>query len=656
MQMTGSPDLSGYKPKGHYRSGRDDLARDFFAPSMSAASRYRRAAGYFSSTALLGWIDGLPRVALQKLSIQLISSPIISEADRQTLVSLEDHEQLAAHRAILVDRILEEIVTLAISPGDVAARARVFAWLVANDRLELKFAFPAHVSEPGIFHEKFGVFDLESGGRIAFTGSANETSGGHSRNYESIDVYCDWIAADRDRVQTKVEQFDETWAGEATGLAIVSPSRSVLQQLREVASVPVGAPEATEEHKPEPTDTRWRHQDEAVQAFMESPAGILEMATGTGKTKTAIKILDRLVAQKAIRCAIVTVEGTDLLEQWSGELDAWNLNRRENWLIYRHFGRYHELGDFVVDPENALIVISRGQLSKLLRRMPDAMKSKAFIIHDEVHGLGTASLISGLAGEHKGFGWRIGLSATPDRAYDAEGNDFIGRELGPTLYRFPLESAIERGILSEFDYRPLAYDLTDNDRERLRLVYAKKAARQRQGSPMSNEEVWTEIAKVYKTAEEKPDVFEKHLQMAPELLDRSIVFVETIEYGERILESIHRRTHRYRTYYADDDRDHLIAFARGDIDCLITCHRISQGIDIRSLNTVVLFASARAKLETIQRIGRCLRIEPANPRKRALVVDFVRPGEEGDAVPNADQDRCAWLAELANVRRKQDGN
>ncbi|MGO7163683.1 helicase-related protein [Rhizobium johnstonii] len=121
-----------------------------------------------------------------------------------------------------------------------------------------------------------------------------------------------------------------------------------------------------------------------------------------------------------------------------------------------------------------------------------------------------------------------------------------------------------------------------------------------------------------------------------------------------MLASIHRRTHRYRTYYADDDRDHLIAFARGDIDCLITCHRISQGIDIRSLNTVILFASARAKLETIQRIGRCLRIDPAKPDKRALVVDFVRPEAETDAVPNADQERCAWLSELAKVRKGDD--
>jgi superfamily II DNA or RNA helicase len=61
------------------------------------------------------------------------------------------------------------------------------------------------------------------------------------------------------------------------------------------------------------------------------------------------------------------------------------------------------------------------------------------------------------------FKWKLGLSATPDRAYDAAGNVFIETALGKTLFKFPLESAIQRGVLSEFDYLPLPYDLTDGE-------------------------------------------------------------------------------------------------------------------------------------------------------------------------------------------------
>ncbi|UPT95365.1 DEAD/DEAH box helicase family protein [Bradyrhizobium barranii subsp. apii] len=638
--------------KSHYRSGRDDLSADFFRPCLRAASLYRRAAGYFSTSALLNWTDALSRVAMDgELVVRVIASPELSPTDSAALRELDSPGRVAEYQAIIVDRILEEIVSLLDAPRDRALRARIFTWLVANDRLQIKFAFPDHIDQPGIFHEKIGVFDFPGGERVAFTGSANETSGGHRRNYESIDVYRSWIEGEQDRVAVKAEQFDEAWTNSAQGLHVLSPSPAVLQRIRERAPRNVGAPHPVQTGDVPALDPKWRHQEEALSAFLEARSGILEMATGTGKTRTALKILDALISSRKIDSAIITMDGTDLLDQWAGELDQWNLKGGPRWLVYRHFERHHELGEFALDPSGSLIVISRGQLRKLIDRLPETAKRKMIIVHDEVHGLGMPSLVEALKGRHAAFPFRVGLSATPDRAYDSLGNDFVNSEIGPTIFRFSLEAAISRGVLSEFDYLPLAYDLTASDRDRLQSIYSKKAARQHQGNPMSNEELWTEIAKVYKTAEMKPEVFGEYLQTNPAVLERTIIFVETKEYGERILEMLHKHTHLYRTYYAEDDRDHLVAFARGEIDCLITCHRISQGIDIRSLKTVVLFASARAKLETIQRIGRCLRIDPDHPESRALVVDFVRPASPADPVPNADQERCAWLTAIAKVRR-----
>lgn len=642
--------------KDHYRSGRDDLASDFFRPCMREAIRYRRAVGYFSTSALLSWTDALPRMALEhEFKIQLIASPELSELDFQTLSSLSSAQQRDEYRSIVVDRFLEAVAALIETPGDQTLRAEIFAWLIANDRLELRFAFPEHVEKPGIFHEKIGIFDFPNQRSVAFTGSANETRSGHHRNYESIDVYRDWIDGEVQRVAIKVEQFEEAWNGTATGLKVLAPEGDILDRLKSRA--PRKLPKIDNEREgrtdaiPNP---RWRHQDEAVAAFMAAKAGILEMATGTGKTRTAIKILDRLLQEGKVNSAIICMDGTDLLDQWSIELDSWALKQKPAWLVYKHFERFHELGEFALDPDHALIVISRGQLSKLLNRLDTKSKKRILVIHDEVHGLGTPALVKALKGAHAPFDWKLGLSATPDRAYDTIGNDFIANELGNTLYDFPLETAIRRGVLSEFDYLPLSYELTDGDRERLQAVYAMKAARARDGNPMRNEEFWTEIAKVYKTAEMKPAVFAKHLENNRELLNRTIIFVETKEYGAQILKIVERYTHRYRTYYAEDDRGHLVSFADGDIDTLITCHRISQGIDIRSLSIVVLFASARAKLETVQRIGRCLRTDPDQPNKRALVIDFVRPPSPGDTILNADQERCIWLTELAKTRRENE--
>ncbi|HEY9664523.1 MAG TPA: helicase-related protein, partial [Allocoleopsis sp.] len=298
-----------------------------------------------------------------------------------------------------------------------------------------------------------------------------------------------------------------------------------------------------------------------------------------------------------------------------------------------------------------VLVISREQLASLFSRLEPAQKEHLIIIQDEVHGLGSPSLRSQLAGQHQAFGYRLGLSATPEREYDQAGTQFIFDEIGEVFFEFGLEEAIERGILCEFDYIPLTYLLTDSDRQRLRQVYAKRSARQREGRPMTQQELWTELARVYKTAEKKPEVFADFLQQNPQIIESAIIFVEDKAYGEPILETLHNYTHRYRTYYAEDDRRNLVDFAKGKIDCLVTCHRISQGIDIRNLKNVILFSSARARLETIQRIGRCLRSDPNCPNKRATVIDFVRSAEDDESELNADDDRCMWLSELSQIRR-----
>ena len=166
---------------------------------------------------------------------------------------------------------------------------------------------------------------------------------------------------------------------------------------------------------------------------------------------------------------------------------------------------------------------------------------------------------------------------------------------------------------------------------------------------MSDEEVWIEIARVYKTCRAKLPIFDSFIRENQHLLERCIVFVETQEFGDEVLEIIHKYRSDFHTYFSGEESETLKRFARGELECLITCHRVSEGIDIRSLNSVILFSSARARLETIQRMGRCLRTDPDNPDKTASIVDFIRQSDE-DGEPNTDEERAEWLINLSKVR------
>lgn len=54
---------------------------------------------------------------------------------------------------------------------------------------------------------------------------------------------------------------------------------------------------------------KWVHQDIAVKTFLEKEHGILAMATGTGKTITALRIINQLFEEGRIHRVIITMFG-----------------------------------------------------------------------------------------------------------------------------------------------------------------------------------------------------------------------------------------------------------------------------------------------------------------------------------------------------------
>jgi len=620
-------------------------------PCLSSAVWYRRAVGYFSSKALLSWSSAIPDIVEQPhKKIDLLISPDLSESDIAALREVSTDEDRQAVEQKLADAIVRDAIDFANAPSNTALRLRLFIWLIASGRLEIRFAFPEHITNARIYHEKIGLFFFPWGSTVAFTGSANETEGGHSDNYESIDVFRDWIQADAERVAVKQKQFDTAWTGDASGLKIRSLSPATMAYIRERANDYPSPPDGP--HNPQtPENNTWRHQDEAIEAFLHKERGILEMATGTGKTRTTLKILERLFQSGRIKTAIIATDGTDLLHQWHKQLTSLSHSLHQPTAVLRHYSTHKEHEPFLLNPTEMILLTSRQFLRPALKALTDRNASETLLIHDEVHGLGSPGNQRDLAGLSDAIRFRLGLSATPEREYDTEGTAFIEKHIGPTIYRFGLEEAITRGVLSPFDYHPIEWQPTPQDRERLQGVHRQAAARAASGNPMTQAEIWIALANVYKSSHAKLPLLENLLNARPDLLTRSIVFVATRDYGGHVIDIIHRHRHDFHPYYADDAPETLQRFATGTLECLVTCHRLSEGIDIQSLRTVILLSSDRARLETIQRMGRCLRRDPTNPGKRAQVVDFIRTNEpDTRSEPTADEERRDWLTRLSLLK------
>lgn len=616
-----------------YRSGYNNIVEEFFRPTLARSKAYWRAVGYFSSSALESFGTPLGEFIKHGGHIRLVTSIELSHSDMEAITNGVPKEEICSQR-------LEQIIETDFTDGIGDGTARLIR-LLELGRLEIQIAVPK--TGTGIYHEKIGLF-FDDEDFVAFTGSSNESRNAFENNRECVDVYPSWSSTAR--AERKKAHFEELWDRSDKGVEVYSfPDAARQQLIRVCGEWEAGRRQRKQEEKAKPD--KWRHQNDALEEFLAAERGVLNMATGTGKTRTSLKILRALYERDSIDTVIVSTDGNDLLDQWYAELLG--VRKDIGAKVYRHYKSSREVEDFLLEPKNAILLVSRQPLASALRQLPSEIAQRTLLIHDEVHGLGSPANRNRLEGLSDNIRFRLGLSATPEREYDDDGNEFLVRHIGPELMRFELDDAIRREILAPFDYFPLPYHMTAEDGQRVRDVYKRQAARAAAGNPMSEEEVWIEIARVYKTSRAKLPMFDDFIRENQHLLQRCIVFVETQAYGDEVLEIIHKYRSDFHTYFSGEESETLKRFARGELECLITCHRVSEGIDIRSLNSVILFSSACARLETIQRMGRCLRTDPDNPRKVANIVDFIRQSDE-DGEQNADEERAEWLTDLSTVR------
>ena len=657
--------LSKLDIQDEYRSSECSIIDSFYTPCLEKSILYKRAVGFFSSTSMAVAAKGLTALIKSGGRMQLVASPELSKED------IEAIEKGIKQREDVINEIAAKELEHDFSKV-VKHRLACLAWLLKYELLDIKLAIPQIIHNRGIYHEKLGIFEDIENNIVTFMGSANESSTALIANFECIDVYCSWHSEVKNRALRKQDNFDKLWNNETNNLDVIEFPEAAKKLLLKFCPEKQAESELffTDEYDSQPklllekkntkykadndeilkTTNRWRHQVEAKQAFLKHRCGILEMATGTGKTRTAISILQHLVNSRQINTIIVTTIGTDLLDQWVEQLNEVASNLNPQFRVLKHYENYHQKNEYELDSEFSILVISSKSLRNALRALNHSKRKNTLIIYDEVHSFGSPQMVEDLTGLSDGISYRLGLSATPEREYDLEGTTFIEEHIGSVIYQFGIEEAIRRGILCEFDYYPIEYEPSDEDKGRIQSLYRTQAAKTKAGNPIPKKKFWNALAKVHKVSQAKLPYFEQFIVNHLEILDKCIIFVEERSYGEQVIEIIHRHIHDFHTYYAEDNKQNLIDFSKGRISCLVTCHKISQGIDIKSLRSVILFSSSKAKLETVQRIGRCLRKDPEQPQKRAVVVDLVRNQDKNTTELNSDQARKEWLTNLSKIR------
>lgn len=623
-----------------YNTSDNDLEEEFYRPCLQWAVNFDRGVGYFTS----GWIKrnsaGLSDFAGRGGHTRWIISPILNCNDFEVITSEKTEEEKYSYLRKL---LIEDIHQLELEMQQ--DTLNVFAWMLFDGILEIRFAIPKRKLEDGDFHDKFGIFTDIEGNQVSFLGSVNDTQKGF-HNYESIKVFKSWVSGVKEYVEEDVKRFDRLWDNRDFNVDIYTPDEAVKQQIFQLRKGK--RPYKLKKDK-------WHHQQEAMDAFFRNKHGILEMATGTGKTRTALRIIDTLLKKDRISNCIIVVYGNDLLDQWYKEV----IRQIKEVLIFRYYGKYKELSDFLLWKKKGILLLARESewLKDCLLRLEDYKKAedvrkRTLLLFDEVHGMGAPALRSKLTGIIEPYQYRLGLSATPEREFDEAGNRFIENEIGPTIYKFGLEQAIEKGILCEFSYHPIEYELLESEKQQKRDIIARYEVMKKKKISFDENEMYRDLADVNKLSEAKLPLFREYIRSNPNVLEQCLIFVANKEYGEKVQQILLEYMYEYHTYYSEDRKENLLKFAAGDLKCLITCKKISEGVDIQSVKNIILFSSDKGKLVTTQRIGRSLRLNEKDPDKKALVVDFICVNSKDTLADGTDQERRKWLSELAQIRRK----
>ncbi|MFO1489441.1 MAG: DEAD/DEAH box helicase family protein [Kiritimatiellia bacterium] len=597
-------------------------------------------------------------------SARWVTSPILIQSDWDAL-------QLG-HQA-KTDEVLHAALLRNVQDLEKSLQAdtlSALAWMVSDGILEFRLALPRNKLQNGEFHDKFGVFRDEEGNRIAFNGSYNDSQQG-LLNYESIKVFTSWNEAFKPLVEADERRFEELWENRDPNVEVYdlpSAAKAAILKLRDaqrpyklpawLEKNPVGDGAFRVRFSPPPGLEPREYQKEAMRAWLANNGrGIFAMATGTGKTATALYLAYKLVEQKSPCLLIVTCPYLNLARQWEENLSAFGLppvpcyGTWSSWYS-RVQGVLTALSVGAI-PVAALIVTNATFLTERFQKLIAAGGVKRFLIADEVHNLGAARLRTVLDDRIE---YRLGLSATPRRHHDEDGSAALLQYFGPIVFEYGIDEAIKAGVLCRYTYHPVLVDLTDDEGATywdLTMQIARRMGSEKDGELSDGLKfLLLQRARLLGAARNKLPALRELVASLDQPVERAIVYcgdgrVEAEEAGDEELQrQVDAATRllgtecrlRVRKFTCDEsmaEREEILRQLRdGRLHATVAIRCLDEGIDVPDVRMAFILASSTNPRQFVQRRGRLLR--RAEGKTRARIWDFIiRPPDMGSRYDDA---------------------
>ena len=424
------------------------------------------------------------------------------------------------------------------------------------------------------------------------------------------------------------------------------------------------------------------YQKQAIASWESANnVGMLSMATGTGKTITALFAIKSLV--EAGKPILVLVPSKILLAQWYKAIRDFY----PNVPIYQ-VGGGHNWKD---EPKKRMFVSSVPLPRIILSTMSSAathdfiqffqQAKDPVLIADEAHRLGSPTNRRILKIEFKE---RLGLSATPERLYDPEGNEALASAFGlHPVYTLPLGGMVK---LSENDQKEVpilgsflsnyVYDFQvvslSNEEQKDWDELTTKISRAIAIDSSKNKKTSIKISPILQQLLIKRARIIKHaiakIEIAGSIITerypsdgRWIVYCEDETQMNSVAYEIRRQNKyipllMYHSKMSSEERDSTLKYIERNPCVVVSIRCLDEGVDIPVIDGALILASSKNPREYIQRRGRVLR--KAEGKKDATIIDIlvlpkIDPDEDDSTIPIV-RGEIARVWEFASLARNQD--
>jgi len=656
--------------KSTYNSEDDSILNNFYIPVLEQAVSYDRAVGFFSASMLTYAAQGLSKFAANQGEMRLIIGHQVDEDEFEAIKDGENLKETYENLNIEFEKVINSV-----SSDVFTCRLELLSWLVATNRLKIKFA----IRRKGMYHEKIGILKDKAGNKIVFQGSANESKMAllPDFNFESISVYPSWKEeVYKDYGLSYETRFERLWNNKSKQTVVVDVPSDIYTKLASIYTSVI-PPSSTIELElfDELVDDSKKgslfpqlpkvlgsstyqlkgHQKAALASWKASDFnGIFALATGAGKTITALHAATQLANHKKHLALVVAVPYQNLADQWCEVMELFSITAircymsKSNWQLELSTA----ISDFNLNqtkPFLAIVVVNRTLSGETFQKEIERITPENLLfVGDECHHHSSKNIHKKLPKAR----FRIGLSATPWSSKEAERESALTNYYGGIVAQYSIADALDDDVLTPYQYYIHHFYLTDEETEEYQQLSSdigKMIAIREQGGSI-NDTILTALfmkrARLIGSADNKFKRLSEILKKSE--IEKHTLFycgdgsvVEEISGSElddlsvrdirRVASILYDQGWKSSKFTADESlkerRNIIDNFKMGFIDAMVSIRVLDEGIDIPVCKQAFLLASSRNERQFIQRRGRILRKSAG--KEFSVIHDFMVLPSEG---------------------------